>query len=473
MKSSILPALLLAGSAPLLAEGTPGFILIPAQGGMMGGSGGSTLVDAKGATVKSFSVGGYNSYLLPNGHILGQTGSGSAAAVGYGSLVEQAAGSSTSIQTWTASGGSFHHAHWIMPNGHWLGTYTVKINPKTALAAAGYTGSLTSIWDEWIQEWDPATKTIVWQWKASDHTLGTNHPRKFNNNNFKSNDPLHINSVVYDSARDLVVLSSHYLNEVLVIDHSTTTAQAATSTGGKYGKGGDLLFRWGSSKNYGGTGAAMSNVVHGGGVVQAGLPGAGNFTMMGNSDNTVKQSRWYEVKGQESDTGWVIGSNGEFVAELVFDYYNSSYQTTGHYGYGQRLANGNTLLTYSGSAKLVEVNSKKEVQNVLTGNTVRAYHYAPNHPAIVALGLGSSTGTSRVANPGAARIAFADGRLSAMGLSSNASMKVVDLQGRIRLEARSSTGSMAASTTSWPEGAYLVQLQDNGISSARTVVITR
>lgn len=438
---------------------------------MGGGSGGSTLVDTKGTTVKSFSVGGYNSYLLPNGNILGQTGSGSAAAVGYGSLVVQAAGSSTALQTWTASGGSFHHAHWVMPNGHWLGTYTLKINPKTALP--GFTGSLTSIWDEWIQEWDPVSKTIVWQWKASDHTSATNHPRKFNNNLFKSNDPLHINSVVYDSARNLVVMSSHYLNEVLVIDHSTTTAEAATSKGGKYGKGGDLLFRWGMPKNYVGSTAAMSNVVHGGGVIQAGLPGAGNFTLMGNSDNTVKQSRWYEVKGQESDTGWVIGSNGEFVAELVFDYYNSAYQTTGHYGYGQRLPNGNTLLTYSGSAKLVEVDSKKVVQNVLTGNTVRAFHYAPNHPAIVALGLGSSTGVIRSNTSGALEVSAAKGQILVTGLASDALVRVVDAQGKIRFDSRVSSDRISIPTASWAEGAYILQYSGNGIQSSRTIALTR
>lgn len=474
MKRSLLSALLLAAPATLLAEITPGYILIPAQSMMGGGTKTSTLVDVKGATVKTFNVTGYNSYLLPNGNIVGQTGTGSAAAMGFGSLVEQAAGNSTALQTWTASGGSFHHAHWIMPNGNWLGTYTVKISPKTALASAGYTGSLTSIWDEWIQEWNPKTKTIVWQWKASDHTAGTNHPRKFNNNSFKSQDPIHVNSVVYDSARDLIVMSSHYLNEVLVIDHSTTTAEAATSKGGRYGKGGDLLFRWGSSKNYGGSGAAMSDVVHGGGVIQAGLPGAGNFCLFGNSDNTVKQSRWYEIKAQESDTGWVIGSNGEFVAELVFDYYNSAYQSTGHYGYGQRLANGNTLITYSGSAKLVEIDAKKVVQNVLNGNTIRAYHYAPNHPAIVALGLGTTTGLERAA-PQAQTFAvtLSEGMLSASGLGHDSRLRVVDAHGRIRYEGRVASDRISVPTASWAEGAYLVQSSAGGVQSSRTIVLTR
>lgn len=473
MKSAhIAASFVLAFSGNLLAEIAPGYVLIPAQGGFGGGTKTSTLVDSKGTVLKTYNVAGYNSYLLPNGHILGQTGSGSAAAMGFASLVEQAAGSSTAVNTWTASGGAFHHAHWLMPNGHWLGTYTVKIDPKTALKSAGYTGNLSSIWDEWIQEWDPVSKKVVWEWKASDHTLGTNHPRKFNNNNFKTNDPLHINSVVYDSARDLISMSSHYLNEVIVIDHSTTTAQAATSTGGKYGKGGDILFRWGSSKNYGGPGAAYSDVVHGGGVIQAGLPGAGNFCLFGNSDNTVKQSRWYEVKGQESDTGWVIGANGEFVAELVFDFYNSSYQSTGHYGYGQRLANGNTLVTFTGSQKIVEIDSKKTVLNVLSGNTIRAYHYATNHPAIVALGLGTA-GISGAPVANATRVSSGGGRISATGLAKGSLVRIVDARGSIRFEGAASSDRISIPTTSWADGTYVLQIAGDGGRFSSTIALTR
>ncbi len=469
MKATIFATLLFAGAGQILAEATPGYVLVP--------SGNATqLLDASNTAVKNWTSGGYTAYLTNTGTLVGQTGNGTAAAAGFGSLVEKtdASQGSTQKNIWTTSG--FHHAHWIMPNGHWLGTVGVKINPKTVLANAGYTGTLTSIWDEHIQEWDPVSKTVVWEWKASDHTSGTNHPRKFNSNTlFKSNDPIHINSVVYDSARDLVVMSSHYMNEVLVVDHSTTTAQAATSTGGKYGKGGDLLFRWGSSKNYGAAGAAMSNVVHGGGVIQGGLPGAGNFSLFGNSDNTVKHSRWYEIKGQESDTGWVIGSNGEFVADLVFDWYSTTgtYESSGHYGFGQRLPNGNTFLTFTGSKKLVEVDASKNILRTIsvTSNVIRSFFYPMGHPALVALGLGTS-GVGESAPKAGFALTQSNGRLLANGLESGSRVRIVDAHGRIRHDGVARNGRLEVATSSWTNGTYVLLTSASGTTSSTAFALT-
>jgi len=470
MKTSPIAVLLLAGASPLLAALSSGYTLIP-----VGSS--TTLVDASGTTVKSWTSGGYTAYLTRTGTLVGQTGSGTAAAAGYGSLIEKtdASQGSTTANQWTVSG--FHHGHWVMPNGHWLGTVGVKINPKTALAAAGYTGSLTSIWDERIQEWDPVSKTVVWEWKASDHTLGTNHPRKFNSNTlFKSSDPLHVNSVVYDSARDLVVMSSHYLNEVLVIDHSTTTAEAATSSGGRYGKGGDLLFRWGAPVNYGGTTTAYSNVVHGGGVIQGGLPGAGNFTLFGNSDNSVKHSRWYEVKGQESDTGFVIGANGEFVSTLVFDWYSTTgtYESSGHYGYGQRLANGNTFLTFSGSSILVEVDPAKNILGTIktSGNCIRSIRYETGHPALAALGLATTVSVSRPASSNL-EPRVVGGRLIASGLEAGARIRVLDAQGAVRFQGAAQEGRLDVSTAGWSNGAYVLQASTGATSSSHLFTLAR
>ncbi|MCP3917354.1 MAG: hypothetical protein GY711_17545 [bacterium] len=64
-------------------------------------------------------------------------------------------------------------------------------------------------------------------------------------------DWLHTNSVAYHPELDLIVLSTPEMNELWVIDHGTTTSEAAGRSGGARGQGGDLLYRWGNPRNYG------------------------------------------------------------------------------------------------------------------------------------------------------------------------------------------------------------------------------
>lgn len=64
-------------------------------------------------------------------------------------------------------------------------------------------------------------------------------------------DWLHTNAIDYHPEHDLIVLSTPHLCELWVIDHSTTTEEAAWGSGGRWGKGGELLWRWGNPRNYG------------------------------------------------------------------------------------------------------------------------------------------------------------------------------------------------------------------------------
>ncbi|MBI1851493.1 MAG: aryl-sulfate sulfotransferase [Planctomycetes bacterium] len=64
------------------------------------------------------------------------------------------------------------------------------------------------------------------------------------------NDWNHINSIAYNADLDQILLSSHNQNEIWIIDHSTTTKEAASHAGGRYGRGGDLLYRWGNPATY-------------------------------------------------------------------------------------------------------------------------------------------------------------------------------------------------------------------------------
>ncbi|MCG8124292.1 MAG: arylsulfotransferase (ASST), partial [Candidatus Thiodiazotropha taylori] len=79
-------------------------------------------------------------------------------------------------------------------------------------------------------------------------------------------------------------LTVHNFSEIWVIDHSTTTAEAAGHSGGASGKGGDLLYRWGNPQAYdaGTADEQMLFVPHDGEWIEAGYPGAGNIIIFNN-----------------------------------------------------------------------------------------------------------------------------------------------------------------------------------------------
>ncbi|HVM61955.1 MAG TPA: DUF1566 domain-containing protein [Verrucomicrobiae bacterium] len=112
-----------------------------------------------------------------------------------------------------------------------------------------------------VQPTRPVGGNIVWQWHVWDHLIQDYDPTK-NNYGVVSNhyelinaNPSsgqiqqfwnHFNGIDYNPQFDQILVSARNQSEIWVIDHSTTTTQAAGHTGGNYGKGGDLLYRWGN-----------------------------------------------------------------------------------------------------------------------------------------------------------------------------------------------------------------------------------
>ncbi len=114
------------------------------------------------------------------------------------------------------------------------------------------------------------TGEIVWEWHLWDHLVQDIDSTKINYGVIKDNpgkininyqipslngpggggDWLHFNGLDYDQEKDLILISARHTSEVLIIDHSTTTEEARTGSGGRRGKGGDFLFRWGNQEAY-------------------------------------------------------------------------------------------------------------------------------------------------------------------------------------------------------------------------------
>jgi hypothetical protein len=181
----------------------------------------------------------------------------------------------------------------------------------------GGMGTSAGLLGDRIVEIDPKAekgKEIVWEWRILDHVVpkeqAASHPEKISGSIVSSlwqNQWVHLNGLDYNPKTDLIVWSSRIFSECFVIDHSTTKEQAKGSSGGNYGKGGDILYRWGKPGNYGASGATTIECLHSTTWIPEGYPGAGNIMFFHNNIMAVK-SQVVEIKPP-------LDAEGKFVLE--------------------------------------------------------------------------------------------------------------------------------------------------------------
>jgi hypothetical protein len=143
----------------------------------------------------------------------------------------------------------------------------------------------------------PTTGDVVWEWHVWDHLIQDydmtkenygvvgDHPELIDlNYGYTTADWLHTNAIDYNEELDQILLTVRNFNEIWIIDHSTTTEEAASHTGGNSGKGGDLLYRWGNPQAYraGGQSNQKFFLQHDASWVKPGYPGEGNIIVFNN-----------------------------------------------------------------------------------------------------------------------------------------------------------------------------------------------
>ncbi len=159
-----------------------------------------------------------------------------------------------------------HHDIEVMPNGHILTIVWERKSRNEAIAAGRDSSNLTEdeLWPDAVYEIDPENDSIVWRWHVWDHLVQdfdstknnfgvvSDHPELIDINFDDDGDPdwLHTNAIDYHPERDQILLCIPFLHEIWIIDHSTSTQEAASHTGGLAGRGGDLLYRWGNPQAY-------------------------------------------------------------------------------------------------------------------------------------------------------------------------------------------------------------------------------
>ena len=279
----------------------------------------------------------------------------------------------------------------VLPNGNILMTAWEYKSEEQAIAA-GRKPSLLSdkqLWPDHIIEVKPVGSNqgeIIWEWHVWDHLIQDYDPTKENYGNVSAHpelvdinipidaaDWMHTNSIDYNEELDQILVSIHNFNEIWIIDHSTTTEEATGHTGGRYGKGGDLLYRWGNPQTYQ-TGTKDDLRLfgqHDAQWIEEGYPGEGHILIFNNGWDVWSypnvSGRGYssidEIVPTVDENGFYHQNPGEifgpkdpiwtFTTENPYDFFSPIISGC------QRLPNGNTLICHGTGGVFFEVTLDK------------------------------------------------------------------------------------------------------------------
>jgi hypothetical protein len=174
-------------------------------------------------------------------------------------------------------------------------------------------------------------------------------------------DWLHMNAIEYLPEQDLIAVSTPHLCEVWVIDHSTSTKEAAGSSGGKRGHGGELLYRYGHSQNYG-VGDESSRILfyqHNVTWQKGANPGEIAFLLFNNGSHRPEKE-YSEVEQFtlpfDASKGFVRDPNKAFgPVTLDWTYKDPDRLFSPFISGAQRLPNGDTLVCEGARGRILEV----------------------------------------------------------------------------------------------------------------------
>jgi len=246
----------------------------------------------------------YTGYLMPNGNLIRYGGEITSNA----EYIEMRDWDNNVLWKWYP-GAAYEYIHSdlaILPNNNFLLIREERVTPQEWINLGGDPSSLSSGYHALesiieVQPNGPTGANIVWEWKIKDHIIQdfdatksnygvvADHPELWNINNPNgtgSDDRMHFNGTDYNVAKDQIVISCFSCSEIFIIDHSTTTAEAAGIVGGNSGKGGSFLYRYGNPQNYD-SGSAADRVLYGqhnADWVNPGLPHQGKITIFDNGN---------------------------------------------------------------------------------------------------------------------------------------------------------------------------------------------
>lgn len=313
-----------------------------------------------------------------------------------------------------------HHDFARLPNGNILTITWESVSADEAISQGRDPETVPENGDFWydgVIEIDPYKAEIVWEWSVRHHMIQdfdsskqnygvvADHPELWDINKYVpsfvtgniSADWAHFNAIDYNAELDQILLSSNFHGEFYVIDHGLTPYEAADHHGGRHGKGGDILYRWGNPANYN-RGSKEDRKLWGQHDVQwirDGLNGAGNILLFNNGGQDRPWSTVMEITPpMNADGSYQLNAGAAYgpqdatwtydpePPEKFFSFFVSGVQ---------RLLNGNTLINQGAGAKLREVTAAGEIvweyrytdYDVPPDGMFRANKYPADHPGVL------------------------------------------------------------------------------------------
>jgi len=396
------------------------------------------IINNEGRLIHSWegtNIPGMSAYLLENGNLLrtAVVGNPYFGGGGEGGLIQEFNWEGDLIWEFKYSSDKYRQHHDIekLPNGNVL-VISWEYKSFEEANTAGRNPDLmsqTELWPDHVVEVQPdsdGSANIVWEWHVWDHLIQdfdpsalnygviSEHPELIDINfigtapNALSADWNHINSVDYNEEFDQIMLSVRNFNEIWVIDHSTTTEEAAGHDGGNSGMGGDLLYRWGNPQTYDAGDASEQRLYlqHDAHWIQSGLPGEGNILIFNNGlfrpgGNYSTIDEIFPPVDQNGNYSKVPGV--PYGPETLVWTYSASIPGqlfAPNVSGSQRQPNGNTLICDGPSGKFFEVTNNGEltwlyINPVVSSGPIyykepiphgsanwvfRAYRYSPDYP---------------------------------------------------------------------------------------------
>ena len=221
------------------------------------------LIDHLGRIVHTWKLEGYNLRqvkLAQNGNLMIRS-----SVIDQGSRIVEIDRASNIVWEFTYN---LFHDFLKLPNGNVLFIARARISPSTAIATGVQLEKIHT--NEWLYDYlkevkptGPNAGEVVWEWSMLDHLIQDHDPTKPNygaiaghpelidvNYYFREETPhrnknlAHLNSIYYNPDLNHIMLSARNYSELWIINHNTTTDEAA-------GPKGDLLYRWGNPQAYG------------------------------------------------------------------------------------------------------------------------------------------------------------------------------------------------------------------------------